>query len=508
MFKMSLKILHSKSQKEIVPYQGEFVIDENHEYSVHDGSGQLTQQDFQSIGLWLTPEIGTLKSTNKVGVFRLKNITIRVRSKLGDTFFNKLKQEIATVEKHLLLSTNGIEEQLALTHGQYLEELATSLLLESWSVDRLHSSLRFVFESPNFGFTNKRIVKNISKGDTFSDIDFQYMQKSPREVAMHKGRLVPIAFSSVIRHQTYDVLEMRFVKFFLFFCFNLLEKRIAKQKYAISALENSTAKLKALAEQENKSHITHLNRKKLSLNNNLAFTNVIKVKINAFLRSDIMKNIHLTGDLDFTSLKLHNHFYLKKILKLYLNMRKSFEPLNSNDLVYLDINSLENLYEYYCLIRLLRDFNVKPENIKGLIKKEKSGWIIKKSIGIPLENHNDYELVLYFKRTFSKGKDTYSLKYDPDYTIEVKKAGGDKYYFHLDAKYKHFKGQVKKEDIDKMHTYTHAIKNSKGAVVLFPGHENICYDCIDSRVGALYCAPSEPQNLKDLLSRLFFNCLK
>ena len=65
------------------------------------------------------------------------------------------------------------------------------------------------------------------------------------------------------------------------------------------------------------------------------------------------------------------------------------------------------------------------------------------------------------------------------------------------------KYEIVKDDIDKMHTYTHAIKNSKGSIVLFPGNENVRYDCLSTIVGALFCTPNEPQNLQDSLIKLF-----
>jgi predicted component of viral defense system (DUF524 family) len=483
----------------------EFVIEENQEYSVKDANGKFTLQDFQTIGSRITEEIGTLKSTNKVGVFRLKNVNIRVRSKLGDNFFQKLKEEIASVEKQLLLSTNGIEEQLALSHGQFLEEVATSLLLESWATDKLNASLRFIFTNPNFGFANKSLVKNMSRGDVLSDIDFQYMQKSPRQLATHKGKVIPIVLPSAIRQQTYDVLEMRFMKFFLFFCFNLLEKRTIKLKYEISELEKKVIKLKANNEQDNRLKITSTDQQIAAINEKSTSTNAIKVKINSFLRSDVLKQVRFTGDLDFTSLKLHNHFHFKKLLQLYLKMRKSFEPLSSDNLVYLDINSLENLYEYYCLIKLLKDFEVEPEAIKALIKSDKSGWIIDKSIGVPLGTHADYSYTLFFKKNFSRGLDSYSQSYDPDYTIKLTDVDGAEQYLHLDAKYKHTNGYVKKEDIDKMHTYTHAIKKSKGALVLFPGKKNTKHLCFNTIIGALFCNPVDKQNLKTKILEIISN---
>ena len=81
--------------------------------------------------------------TNKVGNVQIENINFRVRSKLGDEFFEKIKIEIAEIEKQLLIFTNGISDSLALSHGQYVEDVALSLFLESWNKDK-HIPLRFI----------------------------------------------------------------------------------------------------------------------------------------------------------------------------------------------------------------------------------------------------------------------------------------------------------------------------------------------------------------------------
>lgn len=490
---MIFKIVDIKSKIEIDCLNNEFVIEENRKYKVIDETGALKPEEFTTIGDWLSPNLAIITSTNKVAVFRLKNIDIRVRSKLGDDFFNKVKDEIAEIEKQLLISSNGLEETLALTHGSFLEDVAISLLLEEWNNGKLHCVLRFLFENPKFGFFNKSTEKNLTKGGVLTSADFQYLGKSTRSFMDHNGKVIPTKIDTVIRAQTHNVIEMRFIKFFLSFCFNLLEKLIIRQDIEIIELKR---KLQNLKFEGNNNSILLLENTLRNLESKQTKNKKIKLNFNVFLRNKVLDNVKFTGEIDFTSLKLHNQFHLKYMLDLYLKMRKSFETLSSHNLVYLDINSLENLYEYYCLIRLLKDFDVPTENIKNLIKKEKSGWIIDKSIAIPIEVNSGLSLTLYFKKNFKGGSDTYSQSYDPDYTIELKDRNDKISYLHLDAKYRHYKYQVKKDDIDKMHTYTHAIKKSVGAIVLFPGKNKIHYKCSGSIVGSLFCSPLEPLNLK------------
>ncbi|TPH13255.1 nuclease domain-containing protein [Litorilituus lipolyticus] len=499
---MTFRVVDIKSDQDIHFINNEFVIEENKKYKIIDEFASLKPEEFITIGEWLSPNLATLTSTNKVAVFRLKNIDIRVTSKLGDDFFNKIKSEIAAIEKQLLISSNGLSETLALSHGTFLEDVAISLLQKSWNNGKAHTSLRILFEAPRFGFFNKNIVKNLRKGDVLTDIDFQYL-KSANSFVTHNGRATPATFTSVVRAQTSDVLEMRFIKFFLLFCFNLLERRISRFKSEALELNKKIDNLQT-KEPVDTQKVLLLTQNLNVLNSKYAELKKIKLKVNVFLRKSVLKEVKFSGHLDFTSLKLHNNFHLKYLLNLYLNMRKSFEPISSDNLVYLDINSLENLYEYYCFIRLLRDFGVSSESIKNLITRDKSGWVIDKSLPIAIGNHSGFTFTLYFKMIFSGGKGSYSQNYDPDYTIVLTTIDGDETYLNLDAKYKHNKGKVKKEDIDKMHTYAHAIKKSVGSVVLFPGKSNTEYDCLDSKIGALYCNPNKQQNLKDSLLALFF----
>jgi predicted component of viral defense system (DUF524 family) len=340
----------------------------------------------------------------------------------------------------------------------------------------------------------------LTKGAQITSFDFQYLTSVSGSIINVNGKNIPKSFDTFKRVQTHNVLEMRFVKFFLFFCFNLLKRRIDRISDELSDIENKIKKLKP-SNSEN-GRLNTLKQKQKEWSQAAGETNDIQKKINAFLKSALFKSVKLSKHMDFTSLKLHNHFHFKRLLSLYLQMRRSFETYTSNDSVYLDIDSLENLYEYYCLIRLLRDFDVKPCNIKSLVKKDKFGWVIDKSCHVLIGHLNDESsLTLSFKNKFSKNVGSYSQTYDPDYTIKISKQNKN-IYFHLDAKYKLNNGKVKKEDIDKMHTYTHAIKNSIGSYVLFPGGENVNYTCENSMIGGFFCTPLKNQSLKSEVEKV------
>lgn len=505
---MPIEIIDNKTGAIVEAMNGVFTIDENTEYKVYDSSGTLRKNDFRSIGTYLTPELAILKVTNKVGSIELSGHNIRIRSKLGDSFFHELKTEISNIESRLLLSNTGSTDSFSLSHRQYSEEVAFALLKKSWKNGELQKSLRYIIDNPNSGLTKTKVSKNITKGERLTTEDYKRLAQATGPFIKFKGVTVPAKFTSYNQTITNDILEVRFTKFFLNFCSNILRRNLTSLRDEQSMLKDKTN----THNNSNSSHalnsINQLNLQiRLCQSKEKECLNIWK-KINGFIQSPLIKDIKTTSQIDLTSLKLHKNYHYKYLLSLYLDMRRSFKTSSSDDWVFLDIRSIDSLYEYYCFIKIINDFSVPPESVKSIILKCESGWIINTESPIPLGNSNNCSLSLFFKKSFSKGEETFSQNYSPDYTIEFQNNSGSRAYFHLDAKYRLRNGKAVKDDIDKMHTYTHAIKNSKGSVVLFPGDTNTDYNCIDSKVGALFCTPLNSQNLKCSLQDIFFNKLR
>lgn len=164
---------------------------------------------------------------------------------------------------------------------------------------------------------------------------------------------------------------------------------------------------------------------------------------------------------------------------------------------------LSKLYEYWCYIKLLNVLSelsgqtLKFEDVYNVNPNE---WSISLKKGISNAQRFNWtyggksvEIKAVYGGRFSQSSKikAYSIPLKPDYTL-ILKCNAKEYLIHFDAKYKFKKKlldyiktlnnsdlenkddeeiykQYKTEDICKMHTYKDAIKNSKGAYVLYPG---------------------------------------
>ena len=476
---MNIEIKNSKIGNFITPINNEYLLEENVKYIVKSLSKSFKEHDFIEIGLYISSEYGVITSTNKIGLFKLKQNNIRFISKLGDNFYKKVLEKICDVEKNLLLSSNSINESFGLNYGNYLDEIAISVLLNSWNNGNLKNNIEFILSSPPLTYKDKIVEKNFLKGDFLEDLDFYNLHNSSTNYINFNNKFVPYAILTNKKSENLNNTEIQFLKFFIIFCLKLLRKKNIELENHLNIEKNKGKLLDEI----------------INLNNNIIN---IKSKFNGFLHNSNLKNVQNLNNFDFTSIKLHNKFQLNYILKIYLKMRKSFELINNIDSVMLNINSIENLYEYYCFLKIIESFNISQEVISTIIKKINVGWIINTKYPLLLGNFNGMSFSIYFKKSFGKFE-TYSQQYSPDYSIKIISKNNSIFYFHLDAKYKVQNSSVKKEDIDKMHTYSHAIKNTIGSYVLYPGRTNVDYDCENSLVGAIFCNPECEQSLKEII---------
>lgn len=485
---MSINIRHIKDDYAIEAVDGVFEVKETQEYLVTSDSEVLEISAFGSVMTKLNDKQALLKAVNKISDLRFNGVTVRIISKLGDDFYQGVKKAIAVYEDKLLISSNGLQDTFALTHRGFVEEVALAVLLESWRDGRLKREVDAVVAKNLFGLTSQRTTKNLSRGVRSTATDFQHMCATARTFALHQERKIPIEFNSYQTTRTNNVIQLRFLKFFLCFALNLV-RRVQKQ------LNDSKI---SRSKEMDKSVLVGLDIKQAELDR-------LRIWLNSVIKHEQFNGVSESINLDFTSLKIHNDFHLKYLLGLYLKMRSEFKAIDSENTVFLNVNSLENLYEYYCFLRLLYEFEVKPQVIKGLIKKELIGWVIDKSKSVTIGELNGFTCSLTFQKSFSSKIGSYSQNYSPDYTLTMESERRI-YYLHFDAKYKVDKGKVKKEDIDKMHTYTHAIKNTIGSVVLFPGDIDTTYDCDTSKVGSLFFRPcKERQNFKETVLKRYFS---
>lgn len=157
-------------------------------------------------------------------------------------------------------------------------------------------------------------------------------------------------------------------------------------------------------------------------------------------------------------------------------------PLPDEDIIeLLEGRNIATLFEYWCFFAVMESVmeltGSQPIRF-GRERNEDGMHILKDGLRVtfPLGKES---LELYFNKTFLKQKNSrigsYSQKYRPDISLRWRGR-----WHHFDAKFKYGQSTpeegasryVKKEDLDKMHTYKDAIIGTKSAWVLFPSDED------------------------------------
>jgi len=225
---------------------------------------------------------------------------------------------------------------------------------------------------------------------------------------------------------------------------------------------------------------------------------------------------------------------------------------------------LSEIYEYWCFFKIIRVFsNIanKSINYEQVFEKRKDrkwklqikkGKKSKQNFKFEFKGKN-VELILWYNKKFTRGTQypSYSLPFQPDYTILVKSENRS-FFIHFDAKYRS-EGEVldfyyeigkqpiregtyqekifdlsdnqeqeeienrdkeeeihrkyKDGDIYKMHTYKDAILRSEGAYILYPGDKKALFRVKNDQdipsVGAFPLTPGkngiEEQELQDFI---------
>ncbi len=202
-----------------------------------------------------------------------------------------------------------------------------------------------------------------------------------------------------------------------------------------------------------------------------------------------------------------------------------------------ETKDVPTLYEYWCFFEIkavLETLSV-VINVDRLVNKGASNHTLIDSLCIEYKNG----VKLFFNKTYSGSSEittqneynadiaineSYSHNLRPDIILEL---NGQRLIF--DAKYKGKKGgfycseddgtvgKWKEEDIDKMHTYREAIRNVAGSYILFPGRKSAIYPAHNSLhwfegVGAFALRPGDEKSRE--LSRIclliadFIECVR
>ncbi len=285
---------------------------------------------------------------------------------------------------------------------------------------------------------------------------------------------IPLEIEEMKHHDTIDVPENRFYKYFL----ELLQSKI-------------TSLLESLEKKDK-------NYKKLDEYYQLR---VFNEKISYYLSQKLFKDISKMDYIPLNSQVLQKKEGYRDILKYFLMLdsgfRISWKELTDNILAFQ--KKMSDLYENWCyfeLVKIIEDLTgetIPLENFAN--KKDDNTWIINlsegkssmKSLNYNTPNGKTIKIKLFYNLRFYKNNEkhnySYSVPLRPDYTILLEfnnnEGKHDKRYIHFDAKYKakieedpnndEVYKKYKNQDITKMHAYKDAINGTVSAYILYPG---------------------------------------
>ncbi|WFA83389.1 DUF2357 domain-containing protein [Paenibacillus amylolyticus] len=187
-------------------------------------------------------------------------------------------------------------------------------------------------------------------------------------------------------------------------------------------------------------------------------------------------------------------------------------PLPEEEIrVLVDTKEISRIYEYWCFFMVVETVQeltgVSPTLLERTTGKDHldrlaNGLCV--TFDFPTGG-----LSIYYNRCFKGGTESYSQTYKPD--ISLYHDGG---WHHFDAKLKvdtDSRGikSVKKEDLDKMHTYRDAILNTGSVWVLYPDeqgsqlfYKDPRFEASFSGIGAIALTPGNVNHLKVVIGGL------
>lgn len=246
---------------------------------------------------------------------------------------------------------------------------------------------------------------------------------------------------------------------------------------------------------------------------------LLEDKMEQYLSHSVFKEISALTTLPLNSPVLQRKEGYREILRVWLMFDLAAKMVwHGGDDVYSgNKRDVAVLYEYWLFFKLLEVvkevFKIEPKSVDELIKKTDDGLGLQLQQGQHLPVKGIYhgmsrklEIEFSYNKTFSgnnqypeSGSWTKTMR--PDYTLSIWPYGVDSHtaeqeelivHVHFDAKYKvenlneilgdesvfqnekveQRKGNFKRADLLKMHTYKDAIRRTAGAYVLYPGSED------------------------------------
>jgi predicted component of viral defense system (DUF524 family) len=294
---------------------------------------------------------------------------------------------------------------------------------------------------------------------------------------------------------------------------------------------------------------------------------LLESKLEEYLSHSVFKEISNPTTLPLNSPVLQRKEGYREILRVWLMFDLAARLVwhGGEDVYSSDKKDVAVLYEYWLFFKLLdilkELFDIEPDEIKDLIKETDDGLGLQLRQGKYIPLKGDYtsknrklHIEFSYNRAFSGKKDyphggSWTMDMRPDYTLSIWPFGISQtqaekeeliVHIHFDAKYKIdnlstifgdisdkklseeemqeelstekkeiIKGNVKRVDLLKMHSYKDAIRRTGGAYILYPGSEKYQkkgFHEIIPGLGAFAISPSDSNDgsreLKKFLSEV------
>lgn len=439
---------------EIINFNGVYHLREYTEYIVKCSEGNLLKSDFIDVGKYISSHFGLLKIKNKSGLIYFKGVPLKVESKIGDQAHHQIVKYINDFLSQLLVKkySNVALPTSISKNSKKNQYMALLRFLKMDSEGKIMNAFHYVIKNPVVSFClERRFVKYkptnyINPQDLCNVALKQMLEPEGSECGLVYG---------THKNLTADGPENRFIKFFLLFLVEIIDFNSKELSNTFNGRPKPT-------------HIIALEDKMRNY----------KRHIFSMLYEEPIKSLGQLYRTPENSLKLQNLNGYRDLYQLYMLMLKDLGDIY-DDTHLLDVRRNDDLYELFCFIFLARTFDpdIDVSSVISPVSDNLNLYKISAGKALEIKSSDDLGIVkLYYQKQYGHDE-SFSQNYCPDFSMTVER-GGKKFTLLFDAKFKsHQYGEVKKEDIDKMHTYCHAIKDAVSAIVLYPGQKESILEC-------------------------------
>lgn len=485
----------NKNINSIILKDNEYILNEWSEYYIIGVSNyKLSKKDFMYVGNYFGNNFGSVLIKNFIGHIKFVDQVFKVNSyKFSNEALKNLISEVdKRIEKTISLSfsergvSNAVFEKNLTRFNDYYVYIKLYNSLKSKDIIK---NIDRIIKYPNRKFENskKNVPLSLARDwsrETLMDIfggQNRLTKGTIKGDSKYFSGIVPEDINEYNNIVSNDTNENRFIKFFLKQCIRILSK-------FSSDLDQYSKNSQMLIEE----------------------VNGFKEELIRRLNSSFFKSISEITSINYSSTILTKQVGYRQIYETYITLKQVpiNKLFNSQDLMELYTNkSIDKLYEYICLFRLVdileeiyqlpnknEKIEIESNNFYTVSLSEKNNAVVFKFK--ETEEFCESHLLFQYSYTNNNGG-SFSVVFNPDFTLKLIHKNNETFYYHFDSKFRlHQDGKAKNEDIVKMHSYCDGIYNTNGAFVLYPGDKKEIYKKENSQSSRLFGVGFFPLNIR------------